>query len=182
MGWRSTVGLAALLLLALGIAYYDVRAGHPEVSWRALLSLPKPASPADEVHHLLEFDPATVEAIHLRRGNDDVVVRRDGATWHGVARPEIFDDLLVNLLEMAEILHLEVAPEELRDLGLDPPQGLIELRRGAAAPIVVRLGIRNPPATGVYAQLGDGGRVVLTGALVLWELEKAVKAAAPQAE
>ena len=32
----------------------------------------------------------------------------------------------------------------------------------------------NPTTTALYAQIGPDGQVVLTGALLLWELDKAI--------
>jgi hypothetical protein len=44
---------------------------------------------------------------------------------------------------------------------------------------VLLVGARNPPATGVYVRVGADGPVVLTGALLLWDLEKVERAFGP---
>jgi hypothetical protein len=89
------------------------------------------------------------------------------------------DDLLVNLLDLSEIMTADVAKQDLADHGLDPPQAIVDLERTGGDTISVRIGNRNPPATAVYVQVGPSDHVTLTGALILWEIEKAIDAAAP---
>jgi hypothetical protein len=74
------------------------------------------------------------------------------------------------MLELAEVMPLEVAPDELNDHGLAPHKGWSS-SSARDTPVVLLLGRRNPPATGVYAQIGPGGRVVLTSALAMWDFE-----------
>jgi len=66
----------------------------------------------------------------------------------------------------------------LADHGLAAPAAEIELMRRGAAPLVLLVGGRNPPATGAYAQVGLGGPVALTGTPLTWDLEKAERALA----
>ena len=68
-----------------------------------------------------------------------------------------------------------------RSYGLDPPAAVVEVERVDQPPVVLLLGRRNPPATGVYAQVGANGRVVLTGALALWDFDKAARSLSPTA-
>ena len=142
-----------------------------------------PAPPGEQITHLLSFDPATVKAVRLRRGDQEWRARAHAtAGWSGVERSSDIDDFLTNMLELAEVMPLEVAPDELAAItGSTPPQGVVELEREGQPPVVLLLGRRNPPATGVYAQIGPGGRVVLTGALAMWEFDKVVRALSPTA-
>ncbi len=180
MGWRGTAVLGVALLGAAIYLYRDVTAEHPDASWRAVLDEPRPPPPGAQIKHLLAFDPATVTAIRLRRGSQQWEAQRTGDDWRGVARAGDVDDFLRALLDLAEIMPLEVGARDLADHGLDPPQSAVEITRRDAPPVVLLVGRRNPPSTAVYVQLGPGGPVVLTGALLLWELDKIARSfAAP---
>jgi hypothetical protein len=181
VGWRGTLVLAVLLLAAGLYLYREVAAENPQLSWISIIEGPREPPPGERITRLLSFDPPTVTAIRIQRGEQQWRSERHDATWSGVERPADVDDFLANLLSLAEIMPLDVAPDALRDHGLDPPQAVIELQRAGQPPVVLLLGQRNPPATGVYAQVGLNGRVVLTGALALWELDKLVRALSPTA-
>lgn len=181
MGWRGTLVLAVALLAALLYLYRDLVAVGPELSWETVIEGPRGAPPGEQITHLLTFDPATVTAVRLQRGDQEWRAVRSNGGWSGVEHSGDIDDFLANLLGLAEIMPLEVPADELRDHGLDPPEVVVELQRGSQPPLVLLLGRRNPPATGVYAQVGPGGRVVLTGALALWELDKVIRALSPTA-
>lgn len=176
MGWRGTLGLGIAVLAAALYLYRDVVGHHQDASWSTLFDDPRPTPPGEQITHLLVFDPRSVTAIRIRRGEREWQVQRTADGWHGAERPADVDDFLKSLLEMAEIMPLDVAPGELADHGLDPPETSIVLERAGQPPIDVRLGRRNPSATGVYAQIGAGGPVALTGALIMWELDKATRA------
>ncbi len=176
MGWRGTLVLLAALVMAGLYAYSDVTSNQSGFSWRGLLQPLRPTPPGEQVTRLLSFVPEQVTAIRLQRGDADVRFERRGGTWAGVARPQVLDDTLQSLLELAEVMPLQVGPEQLADHGLAPPEARIELERRDQPPIVILVGSHNPAATGVYVQLGEGGPVKLTGALILWELDKALKA------
>lgn len=51
----------------------------------------------------------------------------------------------------------------LGEFGLQDPQSEITLQRTSAAPVTVRLGMRNPAGTAVYAQRSDSPQVFLIG-------------------
>lgn len=181
MGWRGTLALAAALSLAVGWLAIELAAERAPLSWESVLGTGQDVPPGERVTHLLSFDPADVTAIRLRRGDDEWRTQRQGTQWTGVDRSATIDDFLASLLELAEVMPLEVPADELAAHGLDPPEAVVELTRAAQPPIVLYLGRHNPAATGVYAQLGRNGRVVLTGALATWELDKAVRALSPTA-
>ena len=181
MGWRGTIVLAVAVLAAAVALYRELVAENADLSWHSVIAGRREAPPGEQLVHLFAFDPATVNAVRLRRGDQEWRTQRSDGGWTGVERSSDVDDFLTSMLELAEVMPLEVAPDELDDHGLDPPQGVVELERDAQPPVVLLLGRRNPPATGVYAQLGRGGRVVLTGALAMWDFDKAIRALSPTA-
>jgi hypothetical protein len=181
MGWRGTLLLAAALAGALAWLGLELAADRTPLTFASLVGGERELPPGERITHLLSFDPATVTAIRIRRGGQEFLTeRRDGA-WTGTERSAAVDDFLASLLELAEVMPLEVSADELASHGLAPPEAVVELTRRGAPPIVLYLGRHNPPATAVYAQLGPHGRVVLTGALATWELEKAIRALSPTA-
>lgn len=181
MGWRGTLVLALAVLAAAVALYIELAAENREVSWRSVIEGAREAPPGEQIVHLLSFDPKTVTAVRLQRGNQEWRAARVEGGWSGVERPSDMDDFVTSLLGLAEIMPLQVGADELQDHGLDPPEGIVEIERGSQPPVVLLLGARNPPATGVYAQVGPGGRVVLTGALARWDFEKAIRALSPTA-
>jgi hypothetical protein len=181
VGWRGTLILAAALLVAGVVLYVELIADSSDFSLQSVVRGPRDAPPADQVTRLLSFDPQTVTAVRLRRGEAEWRAVRDDGSWSGTGSPGDIDDFLDNLLQLAEIIALEVPQAELADHGLNPPAASVELERRGAPPVILLLGGRNPPSTGVYAQVGPGGRVVLTGALALWDFDKAVRAFSPTA-
>lgn len=176
MGWRGTLLLLAAVVAAAWFLYHDVNAGRGERSWRAVFEEPKEVAPGDQVKRLLTFDPATVTAITVRLGTEQWRAERDGDSWSGSGRATDMDAFLRDLVELAEILPIEIDDDTLRAHGLDPPQGSVELQRRDLPPVLVLIGARNPPATGVYVRVGIDGPVALTGALLLWDIEKVQRA------
>lgn len=181
MGWRGTIVLALALLAALLALYRELVAESSDMSWQSVLQGTREAPPGDQITHLLSFDPATVTAVRLRRGAQQWRAERRADGWNGAERASDVDDFLDNMLALAEIMPLEVSADQLADHGLDPPAAVVEVERADKPPVVLLLGRRNPPATGVYAQVGTSGRVVLTGALALWDFDKAARALSPTA-
>lgn len=181
MGWRGTLVLAIAVIAAAVALYVELAAEHSEISWQSVIEGSREAPPAEQIVRLLSFDPASVTALRLQRGDQEWRAVRSGGAWQGVERQSEMDDFVASLRDLAEIMPLDVAPDALDDHGLNPPDGIIEIERGSQPPIVLLLGARNPPATGIYAQVGRGGRVVLTGALARWDFEKAIRALSPTA-
>jgi hypothetical protein len=176
VGWRGTLLLGVAVVGVAYLLYRDVNAGRSERSWRAIFEEPRETPPADQVTHLLGFDPASITAVSVRRGTRQWRAERVGDGWSGAGRATDMNDFLHDLGELAVILPIAVGPDTLRDHGLEPPQASIELTRSSAPPIVILVGARNPSATGVYVRVGSDGPVVLTGALLLWNLEKIERA------
>lgn len=177
MGWRATAGLAAALCLAVLYAWFDLRTDQTARSDGSVSWLPRPTPPSQGFERLVRFNPGDVTAIHLQRGAHDVRVIRSENGWEHVSRSQLLDDFLNNLRELGMIMALDVRPEQMKEYGLDPPAGVIELARSGQPSLVFLIGGHNPPATAAYVRLGRDGPVVLTGALLLWELDKALRAA-----
>lgn len=181
MGWRGTLILALALFAALLALYRELVAERSDMSWQSVLEGTREAPPGEQITHLLAFDPAKVTAVRLRRGAQEWRAERRAGGWTGAERASDVDDFLDNLLDLAEIMPLQVSADQLADHGLDPPAAVVELERTDEPPVVLLLGRHNPPATGVYAQVGASGRVVLTGALALWDFDTATRALSPTA-
>lgn len=181
MSWRGTLALVAALLAAAVYLYSDLKREQPGAGWQALIEEARPVPQSELVVPLMPFDPASVQALRLRSGDRQWEMRRTADGWSGIAPAAAVDDFLNNLRGLAEIMPLEVPAAQLADHGLDPPVHVIELERRDAPPLQLRLGRRNPPATGVYAQVGADGTVVLTGALALWDLDKLTRILNPPA-
>ena len=179
MGWRGTLILLVVVSGAAFLLYHDVNAGRRERSWGAIFEEPRDVPPGEQVKRLLSVDPATVTAITVRRGDQQWRAERTADGWTGAGRATDMNDFLHDISQLAEIMPIEIGADTLRDHGLDPPQGSIELSRGSQPPLLLLIGRRNPPATGVYVRVGADGPVAVTGALLLWDLEKLERAFGP---
>lgn len=176
MRWRGTLLLLAALIAAALWLYRDIARDRPDAGWRSLFALPVPTPPAEAITRLLAFDPAAVTDVSLQRGGQTRRTARTADGWQGVTDPAAVDDFLAALAGLAEIMPIEVPATQLADHGLAPPRAVVALERRDGAPIVLLIGGPNPPATGLYVQLGRGGPVRLTGALLAWDLDKAERA------
>jgi len=181
MGTRGTL-ILALLIVVVG-AYVWFEEVPREVSGRSpdtLLGEPKAFDPNQPVRHLLEYQPADVLSIRLERGGQVREAERSGDTWTATSNPAALTDFLGNLAQLAVLMDIPAGAGELRDYGLDPPQGVVRLQtRGQSIPLELQIGDRNPSVTGVYVRIGEHGPVLLAGALVAWEFEKAFRALGP---
>jgi len=181
MGVRGTLVLA-LLIVAVG-AYVWLEEVAPEAPGRstdALLGEPKAFDPNKPVRHLLEYQPADVLSIWLERDGNIRETERSGETWTTTSTPGAINDFLANLAQLAVLMDIPAGAAELRDYGLDPPHSVVRLQtRGQPTPLVLQIGDRNPSVTGVYVRVGESGPVLLAGALVAWEFDKAFRALGP---
>jgi hypothetical protein len=175
MRTRTTILLALALAVASVLAWLDTPATPVFFGEGGA-----PAQPASEgIVRLLSFSADTVERVRLQRGPVDTILVRSDDGWSGIDDPKTVDDFLQALQELAQILVLEAAEGHPADYGLDPPAAQITLERAGDTPIVLRFGNQNPTATGVYAQVGAHGPVVLTGALALWDFDKIMRRLQP---
>jgi hypothetical protein len=175
MRMRTTILLALALAIASVLAWLDTPT--TPASFREGRAPAQP--PGDGIVRLLHFSADTVEHIRLQRDPVDTVLRRTDHGWSGVDDAKTVDDFLHALQELAQILVLQDDEGEPADYGLDPPVTQVTLERRGDAPIVLRIGNPNPSSTGVYAQVGADGPVVLTGALALWDFDQIVRRLQP---
>jgi hypothetical protein len=183
MGARGTL-ILALLVVVVG-AYLWLEHAPPETqrSNETLLGEPRAADPHQPLRHLVDFQPADVVAVQLQRDGATRQTERSGDTWSKTANPAAIKDFLQNLLQLGVLMDIPTGAGELRDYGLAPPRSVLQLRIGGRpTPLTLQIGDRNPSVTGVYVRLGADGPVVLAGALVEWEFDKAFRALGPPEE
>lgn len=165
MSRYGTVVLAFLVCLAAVYVWLD-RPASPDLSARSAGPLGHgPGTPAPAP--LLRFDPLQVTDIRLIQGDAIRAAQREGATWHPPPAERLADDFLRAVAELPIIHEITTASTNLRDFGLEPPYGTVELETtGDTSPLVLQIGDRNPPGSCVYVRLGPRGRVVLAGVVV----------------
>lgn len=181
MGWRGTLVLCLLVAVAGFYLWFEEVPPEPRPAPRTLLG--EPASTGDEeTAPLLEFDPAKVASLQFRHGGETRETKRTGASWEGIDSSQAMEDFLASLAGLARIMEVSNDPAALDDYGLRPPASVLEIRlQDPAEPLVLEIGNRNPATTGVYARVNRSGPILLAGALVAWEFEKAFAAlAAPE--
>jgi hypothetical protein len=184
MGVRGTLILALLIVVVGAYVWFEeARPAAPGRSTDTLLGEPKAFDPNQPVRHLLKYRPADVLSIRLEHAGQTRTTERSGATWTMTSNPGAIADFLGNLAQLPVVMDIPAGTAELRDYGLDPPQSVVRLQtRGQPTPLVLQIGDRNPSVTGVYVRIGKDGPVVLAGALVAWEFDKAFRALGPADE
>lgn len=180
MGWRGTVIAFVLLLVAAG-AYFWAEESERGPSRPGLGPEAVGAPTAPPVTPIADFRAADVDGLTLTLdGEARSSTLKDGA-WSGAERSQLVADFLADLTSLGVLGEIDAAPDELKDFGLAPCRGRIEAQLRTGRRAVIELGNRNPSTTGIYLRFPDSGRVVLAGALVGWEFEKAFRAlATPQ--
>jgi len=178
MSWRVTLALAAAMLVAVVVAYRDVVTENPDATWTWLLSEARPTPPSADIERLLDFSPADVTALSIKRGSETLTAQRTSSGWTGFAAAKQITDYLNSLRDLAVIRRLDdSAPTDLEQYGLAPPRTTIELLRDDTHAPAIRLyiGDANPTGTGAYCRVGDSGPVIVTGALARWDLDKLLR-------
>lgn len=178
MGWRGTAVLA--LLVAVVGAYVWLEAVPPDAGNSAAMNAQSaPQQVTTPTHHLLDFEPADVVSVRLERTGQFHEARRAASGWQGVGNATALDDLVHDLAEFRVLMDIPGSQTALKDYGLEPPQGTLEIRlRSRATPLLLQIGDRNPAITGVYVRTGTDGSVALAGALVEWDFDRAYKSLA----
>ncbi len=176
MSWRGTSLLALALAVVVLVAYRDVVSEDPNAGWDAVLVEPQPTIAADDIERLLDLEQETVVAVSLAYKGATVRSRRTAYGWTNTAKPRAINDFLDSVSELAIILTVNGNPatDDLAGYGLVEPMATITLERDRLPPVSVTLGNRNPSATAIYAQTNQRKGVLLTGAVALWDLQKAV--------
>jgi hypothetical protein len=162
MTWRRVV---FYWLCFAGLSLYYVIAVH-EPAGEAAAHLTRAP--------FLDVPANDIDGLELRRGTAVVRCRREAGRWQ-VVEPagrtvpsDLVAALVTNLCQLPDVEVVAEASKELGQFGLDPPVSQLVLTRpggalGAARPITVRIGNRNPAGTAVYAQRDDDARVFLIG-------------------
>ncbi len=157
MTWRRAA-VYWLCFLALGV-YYVVVERQP--AGQAMAHLTRAP--------FLEVPPEEIRGVDIRRGNMVVRCRRAKDRWQVVepAAAQVPVDLIAalvnNLVQLPDVEVIAESAPDLSQFGLDVPVSQITLTRANGPPIVVRVGVRNPSGTAVYAQRSDSSRVYLVG-------------------
>jgi len=180
MGWRSTVVLAALILLVGVYVWFD-KTPQPDPRGLEFGVVPQ-RQPTTAMQPLLAFRLEDVTGVRLESGGHMRHVERTGTGWTGASEGDI-EDFLHSLGELGVLAQIPEGTTDLKAFGLLPPERIVQLQvRGTASALVLEIGDRNPATTGVYVRLGTDGPVVLAGALAEWEFDKAFKAFATASE
>ncbi len=173
MGSRGTAVLFALVILAAAFLWLEEsRAPRPADDGD---SPPSGAATVAAMRRLLVFNPADVVSLQLERADQAHRVELRNGTWVGIDDASAVSDFLRTLAKLPVLMDIAPPGTDPADFGLAPPLGVIVLTTGAAQPLVLQIGSRNPATTGVYVRNGENGPVVLAGALVEWEFDNLFK-------
>lgn len=176
MGWRSTIVLTLAVILIGGYLWFEDMPTTTPVRPGSIEAQPPHAEPAEAVHKLLDFQPTDVVELQLQRADQTRTVKRQGGNWQGADDPAVINDFLHSISTLGVLADIPASAKELADYGLDPPHGVIEVHLDKqAVPLILQIGDRNPPTTGVYVRFGNNGPVALAGALVEWEFDTVFK-------
>jgi len=156
--WRS-LGLLVLVLAALAVAYYALET-------KGTLSGP-------DANRLFQAEEKDVEKISITRGEELIVLKREGDEWRLIEPVQATADgsevtpLLHALLEAREERRIEEAPTRLADYGLERPSIHLSLtlKGGKTLPALL-LGDLNPNGRSVYAKRPDQPAVFLATVIV----------------
>jgi len=175
VGWRGTLVLAVLVIAAGVYVWFENAGGRPDLSAGA----PPVGVPTREPTHafdpVLTVAPADISRVTLQRDGEQRVSQRQNARWTGVSPADAVDEFLANLTQLGVLATIPAGDTELGDYGLAPPHAVVELSRADGRATTLQIGDRNPATTGVYVRR-DGGKVMLAGALLDWEVDKLFKA------
>jgi len=172
MSARTTVLLAALILLFGSYLWWEERGGPPDAVPATAGRGGPGAAPPPAARGFFDFDPAQVTRVRLQHDGSTREAHRSAAGWPTPA----IGEFLRSLTQLGVIVDLSQDAGQPAEYGLHPPRSEATVYlAGMAQPLVLRIGNRNPPSTGVYVQVGVDGPMGLAGALVDWEFEKAFK-------
>lgn len=130
-----------------------------------------PANEAPRLEPLMALDPAAVERVGLRSGEQRVVLERSVGgheRWRviepsgGVIAGDLVDALLDALSSLPPVQLVSSDPSTAERFGLKPPRTVIALEASGDAAETIYLGQRNPTRTAVYAAK-PGGPLYLIG-------------------
>src|SRR5258705_4905546 len=146
--------LVVLLLLAAGLGgffYYDTY-------WLN----PKREKAESAKGRIWTVEPKDVEGVPIARKGETVRLKRTADGWEMLqplrvrADRAAVDDMVAGLATARMDREIDPNPARPADFGLAPPAAEVRLEvKGAAAPLVLRVGSKNPTGVWVYAREGD---------------------------
>ena len=151
--------LVVLLLLAAGFGgffYYDTY-------WLN----PKREKAESAKGRIWTVEPKDVEGVTIARKGGTVRLKRTADGWEMLeplrvrADKAAVDDMVTGLATARMDREIDPNPAKPADFGLAPPEAEVRLDvKGAAAPLVLRVGSKNPTGVWVYAREGDKPAVI----------------------
>lgn len=173
---RTTLFLVVLIALVGSYLWWEERTSQPSTAPAGTGRGAVPAASTTPLRGFFTFEPDQVVQVQMQRGGTTYTATRSGPDW---PTPAIGDFLRV-LTQVGVIMDISADPLPAAEYGLLPPRNEATLiLAGDLPPLVLRIGDRNPPSTGVYVQIGPSGPIGLAGALVDWEFEKAFRGLTP---
>jgi len=151
--------IVVLLLLAAGLGgffYYDTYWLNPK------------REKAESVKgRIWTVEPKDVEGVVIARKNETIRLKRVADGWEMLepirvrADRAAVDDMVTALATARMDREIDPNPAKPADFGLDPPEAEVRLEvKGGAAPLVLRVGGKNPTGVWVYAREGDKPAVI----------------------
>jgi hypothetical protein len=151
--------LVVLLLLAAGLGgffYYDTY-------WLN----PKREKAESAKGRIWTVEPKDVEGVTIARKGETVRLKRTSDGWEMLEPVRVradraaVDDMVTGLATARMDREIDPNPAKPADFGLAPPEAEVRLEvKGAAAPLVLRVGSKNPTGVWVYAREGDKPAVI----------------------
>ena len=150
--------LVVLLLLAAGLGgffYYDTY-------WLA----PKRDRAESAKGRIWTVEPKDVEGVTIVRRNDTIRLKRTADGWDMLEPIKVradrgaVDDMVTSLVTARMDREIDPNPAKPADFGLDPPAADVRLDVKGAAPLVLRVGAKNPTGVWVYAREGAKPAVI----------------------
>jgi hypothetical protein len=174
---RKTALLALLVAVVGGYVWFEEVPSPEPPRAPDLLGEPRVVAPTETVKRFFNLVPADVTAIQVQYRGERRSAKRVGTTWEGVVPPGAIDDFLNTIDTLGIVMEISEEPKDFVEFGLQPPTSVVALFvERSKEPLLLVLGDRNPATTGVYVRIGEHGPVVLAGALLAWEVEKAFRA------
>jgi len=135
---------------------------------------------------LLAFSPEEVKKIEIKKiTGDELIGEREGRRWRLLKgnmienwEPSI-NDFIVNLLTSVEIEKFRVENSELKNYGLETPAFQITLTDITDKTYQILIGDTNPGRTSIYVKFAESPHVIISGAVLNYELQKIAPFLAP---
>jgi hypothetical protein len=157
---RGTMGLVAVLAALV----------------LALWALAPPADAPKTPHGAPLLAPdAWPSVVEIHTPGADHRFERQGGRWRTASTgpdPGAIAALLDTLRTLRPLLVVDAAPAKPARFGFGPDAVRLVARSGASVDLDLDVGARNPAWTGVYVRRHGTQPIVMTGALLTWELEK----------